>query len=396
LTALSRLAIPFRTVAAAGLVVAASGALVRTTVAAFDPFEAYPGHTADYGVARARAVRAALPDIAERPEKTVVVLGSSGLTRAFVPSMFDASLGRERYVSFNLAQLLLQPETARAMAASIREAYEARSHRLGMAIVGVSVPELTRDSLRAARRKVPDQAFAFETPGQLVDRARTEPLDALSDGLTHLFFGDVRPERLGLWLEDWARARPSPCESGLKQPPEGPEAYAELVSFCEELHQQFPRGVPPWNPRTRGGLDFGLPATRPMIERLVALQPSSVSAPKLPPAPDVADDVDEGAVRAMIGAVRELRAVSDHTFVFREPENPALAAPMPEVRLARRRAVAARIAREGDATLLDLDGAFVPSDFGDRTHLHPLAAERFSSLLAAKLTPIVQEHRASR
>ena len=62
--ALPRLATALRTVTAAALVVLASGALVRAIGAAFDPFQAYPGHTSDYGVARARAMRAALPDIA--------------------------------------------------------------------------------------------------------------------------------------------------------------------------------------------------------------------------------------------------------------------------------------------------------------------------------------------
>jgi hypothetical protein len=47
--------------------------------------------------------------------------------------------------------------------------------------------------------------------------------------------------------------------------------------------------------------------------------------------------------------------------------------------------------------LLDFnDGTFVPSDFGDKTHLHPLAAERFSALLAARVQSMVQEDRASR
>lgn len=403
MTAVSRLGAALRILAATALVVLASGALVRTAAGAFDPFDAYPGHTSDYGVARTRAMRAILPDIVERPEKTVVVLGSSGLARAFVPPVFDASLGgHARYVSFNLAQLLLQPETALAMAKAIRRTYEGHNKRLGMAVVGVSVPELTHDAQRAARRQMPDQAFAFSSVADISDRSRNDPLGALGDGLTYLVFGNVRPERVGLWLEDWARGRPGPCESGLKQPPEGAEAYAALVAFCSELQQQFPRGVPPWNPRTRGGFDFGLPATRPMLERLVTLQPSSVYAPRLPPAApsstrESVESVDDDAVRALITAVREIGTVSDHTFVLREPENPAFLEAKPEAQIHYWRAVAERIARDGDATLLDFDGGeLTPSDFGDRTHLHPLAAERFSRLLATRLRPIVQEDRASR
>src|SRR3569832_960783 len=122
---------------------------------------------------------------------------------------------------------------------------------------------------------MPDQAFAFTSAAGLLDRARTRPLDATTDALTYLVFGDVRPERVTLWIEDWAKARSSPCESGLKQPPDGKAAQAELGG-------QFPRGVPPYNPATRGGLDFGLPATRPMLDRLAALQADAISAP-LPP-----------------------------------------------------------------------------------------------------------------
>ena len=397
----ARFAIALRTVSAAALVVFAGGALVRGIGAAFDPFQAYPGHTSDYGVARTRALRAALPGIADQPEKTVIVLGSSGLARAFVPAAFDAALdgGGERYVSFNMAQLLLQPETALAMARVIRGTYEARHRRIGITLFGIAVPDLSRAAVRAARSKMPDQAFAFTSAAGLLDRAHTRPLDAMTDALTYFVFGDVRPERVTLWLEDWARAKRGPCESGVKQPPEGAEAQAQLDAFCTELRRQFPRGVPPYNPAMRGGLDFGLPATRPMLERLVALQADSISTPLPPPSGRIPerDDIDEDAVRALIAAVRELAAVSDHTFVLCDLMNPLLAAPLPPARLAQWRDVAERIAREGGAPLIDPnDGAFGPADFGDRTHLHPLAAERFSSLLAARVKPLLESSRAAR
>ncbi|MFT3776063.1 MAG: SGNH/GDSL hydrolase family protein [Minicystis sp.] len=399
--ALRRLATALRTVSAAALVVLGGGAVVRAIGAAFDPYRAYPGHTSDYGVARTRALRTALPDIAERPDKTVIVLGSSGLARAFVPAAFDAALerGGERYVSFNMAQLLLQPETALAMARVIRSTYEARHKRLGITIFGISVPELERAAVRAARDKMSDQAFAFTSAAALSERARTRPREAVMDALTFLVFGDVRPERVGLWVEDWARGQPSPCESGVKQPPDGAEAQAELDAFCAELRRQFPRGVSPWNPAARGGLDFGLPATRPMLEHLVALQSAAISAPLPPPAGPIPerDDIDEDAVRTLIAAVRELRAVSEHVVVLRDLMNPVLVAPLPPARFAQWRGVAERIAREGGAPLIDPnDGAFGPADFGDRTHLHPLAAERFSSRLADRMKPLLEGSEGSR
>jgi lysophospholipase L1-like esterase len=99
----------------------------------------------------------------------------------------------------------------------------------------------------------------------------------------------------------------------------------------------------------------------------------------------------------LIAAVQELKAVSDETFVLRDIFNPAALAPLPPAQVARRRAVAERIARQGGAPLLDLnDGSVVASDFGDQTHLNPLAAERFSSLLAERLRPRGQENHASR
>ena len=407
----TRVAIALRTVAAAALVVLGGAVPVRLASAAFDPFEPYPGHTADYGVERSRAIRAALASIADRPEDVVIVLGSSGAARAFVPAVFDDALAirGKRYVSFNLAQLLFQPDTALAMAKDLRRAFEARGKRIGITIFGVSVPELSRDSLRAARRRMPDQAFAFASGDVLSERAKNDPLGALGDGLELAAFGNVRPSRLGMWLEDWAAARPVGCNSGLKQPPDNAEAYAALVDYCSELHAAFPHGVPPWNPRSRGGLDFGLPATRPMLERYIAAQPPAPAWPT-PPAPSApsakanaapptnpGDDIDEDAVRMLVAAVRELDAVSKKMFVLRDVLNPAILAALPPEQLARWRAVAERIAHEGDARLLDLnDGTVTAAEFGDRTHLNPLAAERFSTVLATRVRPLVQENHASR
>jgi hypothetical protein len=401
--ALSRLSTALRTVAAAALVVLAGSLPVRWIESALNPFEPYPGHTAPHGIARSRAIRSLFPEIAGRDEKTVIVLGSSGVARAFVPSVFDAALagGGKRYVSYNLAQMLLQPETSLAMAKVVRHAYAERHKRLAMAIFGISVPELNHDSVRAAQRNMPDQPFTFANWETLAEQMHTDPLGALSDGLFLLFFGNIRLERVRLWLDDWISARPVGCDSGLKQPPDGDDELAVLTDYCAELHRQFPVGLPPWNPTSRGALDFGLPATRPMLERLVEMQ-----ARDLPPQPQdaparagVVRDIDEESIRTLIAAVRELKSVSDVTFVLRDISNPALLAPVPAEQRAYWREVAERIAREGDAVLLDLnDGALAAADFLDRarTHVNPLAAERVSAVLAARVGPIVQEHRASR
>ncbi|WP_169927818.1 hypothetical protein [Labilithrix luteola] len=401
----ARFSTALRTVAAAAAVVAAGAVPLRIATSCFAPFEPYPGHTSDYGVARPRAIREALPSIADRPEPVALVLGSSGVARAFVPSVFDAALaGRgKRYVSFNLGQLLFQPETALAMAKDIRRTFEAKHKRVGLAVVGIAEPDINRDAIRAARKAMPDQAFTFASPEVLVDRAHVDPLGALGDGLGLLFFGNVRPSRVGLWIEEAIEARLPACNSGLKQPPEGKEATAALASFCDELRARFPRGVPPWNPATRGGLDFGLPGTRASLERMIALQPSDVSSPPPPAVPPdpfakAPDNVDENEVRTMIAAVREIAAVSDDVFVLRDIMNPAVLASVPPAQSAQWRAIAARIAREGGARILDFnDGSVTSADFGDRTHLNPLAAERFSALLASRLRPMVQkDHHASR
>lgn len=398
----SRLATARRTLAATALVVVGSAALVRTAATVFDPFRPYPGHPADYGIARARAIRAAIDDIADRPEETVLVLGSSGVGRAFVPAVFDHAMGGTpgRYVSFNLAQPLLQPETALAMATSIRQTYDEVHKRVGITIFGISVPELKRGSLGAARRWIPDQAFAFSSADVLYDRARDDLRGALGDGFELALFGNVRPAQVGRWIEDSISAVPPPCESGMTQPPVGEAAQTTLGAFCRELHGRFPRGLPAWNPETRGAYDFGLPATRPMLARLVELQasaPSSHPEDSRRRALTDPNDVDEEAVRTMIEAVRELKAVTQHTFVLRDILNPALLLPVSAVELAHWRTIAERIARETEVPLLDFnDGTFLASDFGDRTHLNPLAAERFSSLLATRVQPILQAERASR
>jgi hypothetical protein len=345
--------------------------------------------------------------MAERPERSIVVLGSSGVARAFVPTVFDAALdgSRRRHVSFNLGQFLLQPETSLATAKLVRQTYEERGKRLAMTVFGISSPELTRSFVPNARRRQPDQAYAFSTADTLAERGRVAPLAALGDGLDYLVFGDVRPERVGSWVADRFAARPVGCNSGLKQPPDSDEGQAALVAFCDELLRQFPHGIPPWNISSRGGLDFGLPTTRPMLEDLIAAQTKVLAeAPPAPPRDPVAhpaapwpppEPIDEDAVRTVIAAVRELRAVSDHMFVLRDVLNPEI--PQSPAQLAQWRAVAERIAHEGEVPLLDFnDGTFAPSDFGDRTHLHPLAAERFSKLLAARVQATVQDDRASR
>jgi hypothetical protein len=138
-----------------------------------------------------------------------------------------------------------------------------------------------------------------------------------------------------------------------------------------------------------------------MLEDLVAAQTKlPVEPPLAPPGPPEApwpppDPIDEEAVRTVIAAIRELRAVSDHSFVLRDILNPEIQ--QSHAQLAEWRAVAERIAHESEARLLDFnDGTFAPADFGDRTHLHPLAAERFSKLLAARVQATVQDDRASR
>jgi len=61
------------------------------------------------------------------------------------------------------------------------------------------------------------------------------------------------------------------------------------------------------------------------------------------------------------------------------------------------RALSIEGTQHGHWAVLDFnDGSFSASDFGDRTRLHPLAAERFSAILAARVQPMVEEDRASR
>lgn len=390
MTVLARFATALRVVLAAALTVLGAGAVVRGITAAFDPFEPYPGHASDYGVERTRAARAMIPEIAARDEPTVIVLGSSGIARAFVPAAFDAAARADgdAVTSHDLAQLLAQPETLRAMARVIRSTYEARGRRMRMAILGVSVPELARAGVRAARRLMPDQPFAFTTLRGLAERAHVDPSAALTDGLSFAIFGDVRPARVGQWLEDAARPKPWRCESGMRQPPVGDEARAAMDAFCAELRRQRPAGLPAFDRAARGGYTFGLPETRPLLERLASLQAAwAVEPPPLPADPIPArDDLDEDGLRLLADAARDLAAVSDTTVVLSDLLNPVLVAPLPPSRFAQWREAAERIARDGGATLVDPnDGSLRATDFGDRTHLSPLAAERFSTELWPRL-----------
>jgi hypothetical protein len=383
-----RLFTALRVVLTAALMVAVGALPVRAVNEQLNPFAPYPGHTADYGIGRARAIRAVIPRIAASDDDVVIVTGSSGIARGFVPPVFDAALAGigKRYVSYNLAQPLLQPSTALEMARVTRATFEGHDKKIGISLFGISIPEVSHASIRGAKRGMPEQTFAFENSEELWSRARVDPRGALTDGLELLAFGNVRPEQTGLWLEEWWDGHPPACNSGLRQPADTHEGYLALVDYCHELGRQFPVGVPPWSIENRGGFDFGLPATRPMLERLVELQPPTAG----PPAP-IAFDVDEDAVATLIASVRELATVSDRIFVLRDALNPALGY-APEWAK-----VAARIARTAGVPLLDLnDGTVTEADFGDHTHLNPLAAERFSTALATRLKPMVIQNHASR
>jgi hypothetical protein len=383
-----RLANALRVVGAAALVVAAGALPVRGINHALDPFSPYPGHTSDYGVARARAIRAVIPEIAARHDEVAIVTGSSGLARAFVPPVFDASLAGigKKYVSYNLGQLLLQPETALAMAKVVRTEFEGRDRKIGLTLFGISVPELARYSLRAARRSMPEQVYAFESAEEIATRLPKQPLPALRDGLEFAAFGNIRPEQTGLWVEDWLAGKPAACNAGLAHPPS--------AEYCRELAREFPKGVPPWNVERRGGFDFGLPATRPMLEQMIETQAADPKSQVPKPAVAPPLDLDEDAVSMMVSAARQLAAVSERIFVVRDILNPALVLPEQETAW---RAIASRIAHEAGVPLLDLnDGMVAAADFGDRTHLNPLAAERFSAALAARLKPGLIQNHASR
>ena len=111
-----------------------SAVLVRAVAAAFNPFLPYPGHPADYGIARSRAIRAALPGdrAGSRRRRSSSSVAPEWVARSSRRcSTRCVGNSRGRLVSFNLAQPLLQPETALAMAKSIRETYEAEQAASG-------------------------------------------------------------------------------------------------------------------------------------------------------------------------------------------------------------------------------------------------------------------------
>ena len=283
------------------------------------------------------------------------------------------------------------------MAKAIRRSYEARHKRLGIDDLRRLGPRAdARVACRPARRGMPDQAFVFASGDVLSSRAHADPLGVIGDGLELLSSATSVPRRSGAGWKTGSRAGPPACESGMQQPPEARRPRHQ-ATFCAELHTPVSARRPRVEPENARRFRLRPPATRPTLTRLIELQASVAPTPPLPdaahgPALKDPNDIDEDAVRTMVAAVQELKAVTGHTFVLRDIMNPALLEPLPAEELAHWRAVAERIARESDATLLDLnDGTFVASDFGDRTHLHPLAAERFSSLLAARVRPMVQE-----
>ena len=349
-------------------------------------------------------------------QEAVLVLGSSGLGRAFVPVAFDDALdnGRGRFVSYNLAQPLLQPETALAMAKPIRQTLRGRACGIGITIFGISVPELKRGAVGAARRGCPIRRSSSRAPETLYDRARDDLPRRLADGLQLALFGNVRPRagrslarRLAFGDSSALRVRHDAATGG---PGRSGRARGLLPgAACPVSRAACPPGT--WARAAR--IDFGLPATRPMLERLATLQTFSPSPPRTrsvagqlafpatrgraQPNANDPNDIDEDAVRTMAAAVQELKArQSSHVCPPRHPEPGAPPARVP-AELAHWRDVAGRIARAERRPLLDFnDGTFVPLILAIERTCTPWRPSASRSLLAARMRPLVQDDRASR
>ena len=359
-------------------------AVLLARLAAWSIVLATPPETSVRGLDRLLQMLPELPRIAEGPGKRCVVLGSSAIRQGFYPEEFDARLAEEKIAltSYNLGMSIPDPRSLRLLTERIRALCEGKPQKLFLSFIEFSPPDATQATLTAfARIHVLYRAkltgwrelgaLLLESPGTGAELAEIRALGGrgapeLAAMLRGRLYG--APQHDLLRTELFRAVRRIPGEGDL-------ESYDR---------------------RRRGGLRLLFPSTR---EAYAAFARAPLTAGQA--ASDREEEVEELDARELhfsdetiadfIGAVKNLQAVSEHTYVLLAPQN--LDSVKPSSAGAERLKLAvSRIERETGAETIDFfaDRAFRPEDFTDAFHLNEISGRpKYMKALAKRAAALI-------
>ena len=361
--------------------------------------------------ARVRQAVAALPEVAARPDPTLIFFGSSLVWNGFSSRVFDGRL-REQGVelsSFNFGFGGMNPSSQRLLAQRMAHEYRVRGRRLALTLV-----EFTPFQATVARGE--NDALAFEQHEIVL----TRPVDMARLGLdspelavryltAHYLRKSISSGTVtGVWsfiirgvgasLDAEPEAIASdPDEGDGEQPARtgGSEREIGGLDLLFEILREN-RGLPPfWGFDFRGDLILGSPALQAKIASTRVPTDESLQA-------DVERRIrccdllelhfDERLVADFIALVHELAAVSDQIQVVVLPVNHAWVK-RSSASQERLRVVLERIGAETGVTIADFSSmpGIETQHFIDSTHLwFTLGAEVFSTRLADHYAPLLR------
>jgi hypothetical protein len=407
-------AVAWRTLIAATTLLAVSVLGTRVVTTCFDPLR--PGVKSSFGLShgddfnRYRAVARMVPSVAERPEKSVLAIGSSEVCLGFNPVAFDTELRArsngarfESWSSYNFGLQSMVPETELLMARRLQEVYTKRRQKIGVSFIQLSPDIISEGAHKMAHAYVPHQALPFQDWKDLASNAKAEPRQTLRDAVNRYVFATVPPAIAGDWVSGrlvWGDSRLiADCEVGFHLRSEkqwSDEIRSAMVSAraenCRQLSELYPNGLPVWDPAIRGAPTTGLPATQSSFDELrrifllpEAQQKNGEVRRSLPA--EVDGTCTDDAIDTQVSAARTLANISDRTYLVVWPVNWGWSPPGTAERWEKGRNVIERVAKETGLPVLDYSHSpdFSESDFFDSEHLHYDGEQKLSKLLAARL-----------
>ena len=325
-----------------------------------------------------------LPRIASGPGKRCVVLGSSAIRQGFYPDEFDARLAEEQIVltSYNLGMSIPDPRSLRLLTGQIRALCERKRRKLFLSFIEFSPPDATEATLTAFSRM------------HVLYRAKLTGWRELGELL-------LESPRTGAELAEIKAlgGRGAPELAGMLRRRLGVAPQHDLLRT--ELFREVRRipgegDLESYDRRRRGGLRLLFPSTREAYAAFVRAPLSGGHA-----ASDREEEVEELDARELhfsdetiadfIGAVKNLQAVSEHTYVLLAPQN-LLAVKPSSAGAERLKLAVSRIERETGAETIDFfsDRAFRPEDFTDAFHLNEISGRpKYMKALAARAAALI-------
>ena len=346
------------------------------------------GTVDDIGVERLRQILSALPRIAAGPGKKGVVLGASAVAQGFSPEEFDARLAEEKIslTSYNLGQNAPDPLILRLLTARIRTTFESRSERLFLSIIEFSPGDSTQAAESGLAQVDSIRRAQLAGWGELARLFTKSPKTGADLGALKALGGLGAPELAGALRQRLLTER---------------EKETERAVLIRELDRELRaigsgREIASWDWRRRGGQRLLFPATRKTYEALVrSSTPAWLASDRrgFVANGDILElRFSDEMIANFVRAVKNLQAISEHTYVLISPRNAAWIAPTPAgaERLSR---VLSRIGRETGGKTIDFysDQEFLPADFLDTVHLNEISGRpKLMKALAKRVAALMR------